>query len=195
VIIALPARLTPVTAYRSTLVISSLATLGERGLTRRYFDALVPEARDGIRGAIAGVWLPADLVIAHYRACDTLGLPLSDQLDIGRAVGAKIRGTLLGTLVGLARDGAGVSPWTFLSRLDRLYDRLVQGGGLCVERPAPKDAVVEVYNVQLFAIPYFATAWRGVIQGMCELFCEKAYVRNGLLTRASTKMRYVVSWV
>jgi hypothetical protein len=193
-VVALPHCLTRVTSFRSTLVISSLATLQERGLTARYFELLAPPQRERVRTTIAGVWLPTELVVSHYRACDSLGLSQAEQLDIGRAVGVRIRGTLLGTLVGLAREG-GVSPWTFLGRLDRLYERLVQGGGLSVERISPKDAVVEVHHVPLFEIPYFATAWRGVIQGMCELFCEKTYVKSGLLSKSPAKMKYVISWV
>ena len=54
-----------------------------------------------------------------------------------------------------------------------------------MERASPKDAVVEIHHVPVFAIPYFATAYRGVIQGMCELFCQKAYVKSGVMSKGS----------
>jgi hypothetical protein len=183
----------PVTRLRSTLITSSLKTLEQRGLLEAYFGALPPRLHDAIRGTIAGLWLPIDVAAAHYRACDALRLTPAAQIEIGRSVGEKIRGTLLGTLVGLAKGG-GASPWTFLERLDRLYERLVVGGAIVVSRSGPKDAVVEVFNVPLFEIPYFATAWRGVIQGMCELFCTKVYVKNGQLSEDASTMTYRIAW-
>ena len=188
-----PAALPPVTSIRSTLLTSSLKTLDERRLTDSYFRLLAQEHREPIRNQIAGVWIPIETAVAHYRACDALGLSPVDQLEIGLHVGQKIQGTLLGTLVTLTKQ-AGATPWMFLSRLNRLYDRLVIGGGLAVYEVAAKEAVVRVYNVPLFEIPYFETAWRGVIQGLCELFCSKAYVKSGTLASGGKKMTYVVSW-
>jgi hypothetical protein len=188
-----PEALAPVTRIRSTLLTSSLKTLDERGLRDRYFQRLAQEHHGSIRDLIAGVWVPTETAVAHYRACDALGLSPVEQLEIGLLVGQKIQGTLLGTLVTLTKQ-AGATPWTFLGRLNRLYDRLVIGGGLAVYRVAAKEAVVSAYNVPLFAIPYFATAWRGVIQGLCELFCSKAYVKSGTLATGGKKMTYVVSW-
>jgi hypothetical protein len=186
-----PAALPQVTRIRSTLITSSLSTLEERQLLERYFGLLAKEHVAQIRGAIAGVWLPVEVAMAHYRACNALGLTASEQLEIGRRVGSKIQGTLLGTLVTVAKQ-TGVTPWIFLERFDRFYERLVIGGGLAVSRIADKDALVEVYKVPLFEAPYFATAWRGVIQGICDLFCTKAYVKAGSLV--AEKMTYAISW-
>jgi hypothetical protein len=187
-----PEALAPVTQVRSTLMTSSLKTLHERDLLETYFKRLAPAYHDTVRSSVAGVWLPVEVTLAHYRACDALGLAMTEQLEIGRQVGVKIQGTLLGTMANLTKQ-AGVTPWAFLSKLDRLYDRLVIGGGLAVEKIAMKEAVVHVYKVPLFDVPYFATAWRGVIQGLCELFCTKAYVKRGSLSPAM-KMTYTISW-
>jgi hypothetical protein len=184
--------LAPVTHIRSTLITSSLKTLGERNLLATYYERLGAQHRDTVRTAVAGAWLPVEVTMAHYRACDALGLASAEQLEIGRQVGAKIQSTLLGTLVSLTKE-AGATPWVFLSKLDRLYDRLVLGGGIAVEKVAMKEAIVLVYNVPLFEVPYFATAWRGVIQGFCELFSTKTYVKRGQLS-ADMRMTYTISW-
>ncbi len=186
-----PSALPPLTRVRSTLVVSSLRALEEQGLVDRYFRLLPATLAPDVRGAIAGTWLPVDLAVAHYRACDALGLTISEQIEMGRRVGDKIQGTLLGTLVTMAKQ-AGVGPWTFLERLDRLYERLAVGGGIAVTRVADKDALVDIYRVPTFEIPYFAIAYRGVIQGICDLFCTKAYVKPGRLV--SERMTYSISW-
>jgi hypothetical protein len=188
---ASPSALPAVTAIRSTLITSSLRTLEERGLIDHYFTLLAPEHTATLRGAIAGTWLPVDVAVAHYRACNGLGLSTMEQLEMGRRVGEKIQGTLLGTLVAVAKQ-AGVTPWTFLEKLDRLYDRLTVGGGIAVTRVAEKDALIEIYKVPLFETAYFAHAWRGVIQGICDLFCTRAYVKAGRF--AGEKMTYVIAW-
>ncbi|HEY2513683.1 MAG TPA: hypothetical protein VGI39_22595 [Polyangiaceae bacterium] len=187
-----PEALGPVTKVRSTLITTSLRTLTERQLAERYFIELAPEHRSTVQNMVAGAWVPVEVAIAHYTACDALDLSSAVQLEIGQQVGSRIQGTLLGTMANLSKQ-AGATPWTFLSRLDRLYDRLAIGGGVSVDKRAPKEALVNMYGVPLFDIPYFATAWRGVIQGLCELFCGKAYAKHGQL---STKQRitYIVAW-
>jgi hypothetical protein len=186
-----PERLGPVTKVRSTLVTSSLKTMQERGTIDRYFHLLPPAHHGPIRDLIAGVWIDADLALAHYRACDALGLTPGEQLEIGRLVGQKIQGTLLGTLVLVAKQ-AGATPWAYLTQLGRLYERLAMGGGIRVQKVAPKEAVIDVFNVAVFEIPYFRTAWRGVNHGLCELFCAKAYVKTGVVSPLRTQ--YVISW-
>ncbi len=188
-----PGAVPPVTHVRSTLVTSSLQMLKERGMLEAYFTRLPAVHRETVRSTLAGTWLSLELAMAHYRACDALGYSPLEQVEIGRQVGAKIQGTMLGTLASLARQ-AGVTPWTFLGQWNRLNDRVVTGGGVAVSRLAPKEALVETYRVPLYQVPYFATAWRGVIQGLCELFCAKAYVKAGRLEELNGRMTYVVSW-
>jgi hypothetical protein len=186
-----PERLGPVTKVRSTLVTSSLKTMQERGTIDRYYELLPREYHAPVRDMIAGVWLPVEIAVAHYRACDGLGLTPSEQVEIGRLVGQKIQGTLLGTLVLVAKQ-AGATPWSYLTQLGRLYERLAVGGGIQVKRVAQKEALIDLYNVPVFDIPYFRAAWRGVNHGLCELFCAKAYVKSGAVT--PTRIEYVISW-
>jgi hypothetical protein len=180
-----------VTAIRSTLITSSLRTLEERGLLERYYSLLAPEHAATLRGAVAGTWLRVEVAIAHYRACDGLGLSTMEQVEMGRLVGDKIQGTLWGRLVTVAKQ-AGVTPWAVIERFDRFYERLTLGGGIAVTRLADKDALIDIYKVPLFETPYFAHAWRGVIQGICDLFCTRAYVKAGRL--AGEKMTYTLAW-
>jgi hypothetical protein len=190
-----PAALPRVTHVRSTLITSSLRALGERDLLGRYFGVLAAEHSDEIREAIPGVWLRVELAMAHYRACEALEMSPAQQFEMGRLVGAKIQGTLVGTLVVVAKQ-AGMTPWIFLERLDRLYERLAVGGGVAVSRLAEKDARVEIHKAPVFETAYFLNAWSGVIEGLCDLFCTRAFVkanvRPGRL--AAEKMTYTISW-
>jgi hypothetical protein len=186
-------RLRPVAQFRSTMLTTSLKAIRDRGYEGRYLAVLPARYHDDVRACFAGMWLPIELGLAHYDACDALGLSAQEQLAIGKEVGLKIQGTFLGTMVKLAK-AAGVTPWLCLSQYQRLYDRLFVGGGVIVTRLGPKEARVEGLRLPLSRIPYFRTAFRGLNEASCELFCTKAYVEEikKLCTPESIGLR--ISW-
>src|SRR5271165_4823087 len=75
----------PVTSFRSTWLVSSVAAVRSRGLFERYLEGLPLRYHEVISGSVAGVWLPVEVAVAHYEACETLKLPPEEQLAIGRA--------------------------------------------------------------------------------------------------------------
>jgi hypothetical protein len=175
----------PATAYRSTWLLSSLQALRDRGHIERYYEALQPEYQEAIRSMVAGVWVPLDLARAHYRACDALGLGVTEQIALGRAVSDKAQGTMLGHVVRMAK-AAGVTPWTVLPQYHRLYQRGVQGSGVAVFKIGPKEARIEIVACELFDIPYFRTAFRGVLQGIAGLFCRTSFIHDVPTTEPGT---------
>jgi hypothetical protein len=186
------ARLHSPTRIRSTLVASSLQALRDRGLFEPYVGALDTRWRGVVLDSVAGMWLPLDAGLAHYRACDGLGIPTPDQLAIGRDVGNRVQGTFIGTMIRAAK-GAGATPWTGFSYTNRLYDRLFDGGGCQVTKIGPKDAVMEVAANPTVGIAYFRNAMRGVWQVALELFCRRAYLAE--VHQTDTSCRVKVSWV
>jgi hypothetical protein len=182
-----------VTQFRSTLLTSSLKSIRDRGYGDRYLALLPERHHDAVRACIAGVWLPVDLGLAHYDACEALNLSVQEQIAIGQEVGLRIQGTFLGTVLKLAK-GAGVTPWLCLTQYQRLWDRLMVGGGVIVTKIGPKEARLECIGFPFARIPYFRTAFRGVNIAGCELFCAKAYAEeiNRLCSPAS--VGYRLSW-
>jgi hypothetical protein len=183
------------TETRSTLIASSIASLRRHGLFDRYQPLLSSHHRDAILSSVAGVWLPMAVARAHYEACDRLGLSMQEQVEIGAEVSQKIHETFLGVVVRMAKQ-AGVTPWVLLSRGHSMFSRLFQGGGgIRVIRYGPKEARADVAGVDLFDIPYFRAAVRGIYLGAVSLFCHQAYVHE--IPRESTQSRVAltVSWV
>lgn len=165
----------PLTLVRGTLVVASLRALEQRGHLPRYFDALPAEHHAAMRGIIASSWVPQALALAHYTACESLGLSVQEVFSIGAEVGERIRATFLGTIVSLARE-AGTTPWVYLERLPRVFPRICVGGAVAIYKLGPKEARAEWYGLPGLAIPYFKTAFRGANQSIVGLFCTKAYV-------------------
>ena len=189
-----PARelIAPATMYRSTWLLSSLQTLRERGHGDAYFAALPAARHQPIRELVAGVWIPLSLARAHYVACESLRLGVQEQIALGRSVSDKAQGSMLATVVRMAK-ASGVTPWTVLPQYGRLYQRGVQGGALAVFKIGPKEARIEVVGCDLFDIPYFRTAFRGVLQGIAGLFCRTSFIHD-VPTRESGTATYRFQW-
>lgn len=176
-ILALPARVTPARHMRSTILLGSMSSLRRAGHFERYAGALDPRHRDTLLQAVAGIWIPADAALAHYRACESLGLAPDAVVELGRSTFRTTEGTLFGTVVRLAK-GAGVSPWTVLPQLQRFWDRGYDGGGIRVLRLGPKDARLDLVQCGIAESPYFRYALRGVVAAVLQMFCGRVYVQD-----------------
>jgi hypothetical protein len=163
--------------FRSTWLSSSILSLREHGDYERYLTLLEPRFRQEIESLVAGRWLPIEIAIAHYEACGRLGLTKSEIAERGLQVTRQVHQTVLATLLRLARE-AGASPWTVYAQLDRLWDRVFHGGGVCVTKRGPKEAVIEIVQWPCANVPYCRAAMPAVVTAVTEMFCRKAYVQD-----------------
>jgi hypothetical protein len=184
----------PATRWRSTWVVASLQTLKERGHYARYEQLLAREHRDAVLLSVAGVWLPMAVAVAHYTACDELGLPGAEVLAMGARASERAQGAVLDTAARLAR-GAGVSPWTIFPHMQRLWERGADGGAAAAYKVGPKEAVVHTVGCALFDVPYFRLAFAGVVLGVVRLFCEQAYVHDVTGAAPSHECALRFQWV
>jgi hypothetical protein len=187
------AELPPATTVRSTLLASSLKSIRARGHYDRYLALLEEAWREPILEAVAGQWLPLEAGLAHYRACDALGLSVQEQVAIGKEVGDRIQGTFLSTMIRAAKT-AGVTPWTALGYTGKLYERLFEGGGCSVARLGPKDARADLVNNPVVGMPYFRNGFRGLYQVGVELFCARAYVTEIMDATTEKSCALRISW-
>jgi hypothetical protein len=168
---------TCVNAVRSTLIASSLQAIRERGLFDQYAARLPARYHEHVIQTLAPTWLPIDVAMAHYQAADALELEDVEVLTIGRAVGERIQGSFLGTLIRGAAH-AGVTPWTIVGKLDRMWSRVFDGGEISVSKLGPKDGRLSVRGLPLIEIDYFRIGWRGVLAVGVETIARKCYVRE-----------------
>jgi hypothetical protein len=168
VLISLPEHLAPVTSVRSTLIQSSLESLRKHGHFDRYLTLVDPRFRERIVETIAPEWLEMELAVAHYTACDALFLQHDELIEIGEAVGDHIQGTFVSMIVRRARV-LGLTPWVPLGQVQRLWDRLMRGGGVSLVRTGPNEARIEVCLLPLAQFTYFRTGFCGVISSGVKL--------------------------
>jgi hypothetical protein len=178
---------------RSTVLISSRTALQGTPHYEAYERQLPPAARDALRDTIAGVWLPLDLAIAHYSACETLGFPPADQVAMGRKTGERVNGTLLGTIARLAHS-AGVTPWTLIEQLSRFWRRGFDGADVTFEKLGPKEARVSLVDLPLLQISYFRNGLAGTCEAQLMPFCARAFVRVERYRPGQSVATYRYQW-
>jgi hypothetical protein len=173
VLIALPSPLTRVSEVRSTLLQSSLHTLRGRGHYERYLELIDPSERENILGTLAPVWLSLTTAMHHYDACERLELDKQELMDVGENVGNRIQGTFIGTIAKKGRT-VGLTPWVPLAQFHRLWERLMQGGGVSITKLGPKEVRIEVRMLPLARYAYFRAAFCGVIASGIKLGAGRA---------------------
>jgi hypothetical protein len=184
----------PLRRVRSTLLCSGIAELRGRGLFDAYAAKLEPAAREILVNAIAGVWLPVEVAMKHFEAIDSLGLTSMQAFEIGAASGKRVQESALQTIVHLAA-GAGATPWTVLQVYERLWPRIMDGGGFTITRAGPKDAVIEYRKMPPCRFAYFRHAFRGVNHAGICLFAKSAYVNEVPKRSSAEAMAHHCSWV
>jgi hypothetical protein len=141
------------------------------------------------------MWLPIEVGIAHYRACDTLDLPAEEQLQLGGEIVRTLQKTFLGAALKAASSGAGITPITGMKKFAGVFSRSFKGGGVCIVRLGPKDVRVEFVGLPVSGIRYFRVAYRGFIQAGCEFFSRRVIVAELNRYLSETTVAYRIAWV
>jgi hypothetical protein len=182
------------TAFRSTWLTSSIASLREHGVFERYERLLSPKAHDDVLSAVAGVWLPMETALEHYSACDRLDLPTETMLAIGEAATRRANGTSFQFAARVAA-GAGVSPWTIFAQAHRFWGTTCQGGAMAIYKLGPKEARIEIEGFPLARYRYNVVTMRGITQAAAKVFCDRAFARDIPSRCGPTQIALRVSWV
>jgi hypothetical protein len=196
-IVPLPAprsAITPATHVRGTVLCASLKSLRARGLADRYMAALPGERHDAILALTAQTWVPVEIAVAHYQACDRLQLEREVIEDIGGESGRLLNASVLGVILRMSRE-AGVTPWTVIAQVERLRERLWQGSAFGVFRVGPKEARVEWLGQPCAVSPYYQIAFGAFMLASVRLFCTAVYARILPRLCSATTLGYRLSWV
>jgi hypothetical protein len=182
-------------SIRSTVLQSSLASLRARGHFAAWNAVMDPLHRTAVVESLAPSWMPIEIAVAHYQACEAIGLPLSEQVAMGEAVGDRIQGTFLATLMKSAR-ASGLSPLILFKQFDRLFGRLFEGGSIQLTQTGPKDLEVEIAGLPLSRFPYFRTAFTGVTRaGFVFSGVRSNYVKQHSHNAQSQSFVLRAAWV
>ena len=180
----------PTTSFRSTWIVASQQGLRARGFFDRYERRLVNH-RDAILSAIAGVWLPIDVVRSHYEACEELSIPDPEYVLMVKA-GSQVRQAWFSRLIAEAQHPEA-TPWTALHLMHRGWARAAEGGAVGISRLGDNCGRLEYVGCSLFEIPYFRRAVQFMIQFLVARTAAEAAVRD-LAGRKAHACSYLVEW-
>lgn len=182
------------TFFRSTWLTSSLASIRERGHFDAYRTKLDRAHADAVLSAVPGLWLPMDVAVAHYSACDRLDLPNGELVILGEAATRRANATSLAFTARLATN-AGVTPWAVFAQGNRLWAQTCKGGGVGIFKCGPKEARVEIIGFPLARFRYNRVTMRGIVQAAAQLFCTKVYASEIAGACGPNELVLRVSWV
>jgi hypothetical protein len=164
-----------VSAVRGFVFLSGMKWMAAHGVLDRHQALLPASLRAQAKTLTATEWVPLDDALTIYAACDALNLSVEQQIDIGRAVSLANNGIVIRTLANLA-GRIGISPWSALKSVDRLWQRNNRGGGVAVYKLGERSARLEFWQVPLAQSPFFVTSMRGAIAVGLEDFCQRIMV-------------------
>lgn len=193
-LIALPARVEPVTEVRGTLIVTSREQLKLAGPFDAYRNQLEPAADRALSEVIAASWVPVGLAHAHFAALDRLELDVATIESNTEAVASRLNGVFLGTVTQAAR-AAGVTPWASLRIVSAMWGRVFRGGALGVQRVAPKESHVIGVGNPLFAYRYHRVGFRMHVTRALQAFSSRAFVREIAYQPATHSLSLRLQWV
>lgn len=183
-----------VTHVRGILIAGSRAGLKSLGLYEQYVAALSSLHRDALVYFVASSWLPLDVTLAHFAACDSLALTRAAYEEIGKSLSDRLTQTFFSGALRTARAvGVDGQMWWALSRTDRLIQRLYKGGRVTVHRRGPKDALIELAGFPFASSPYFRGVVSCEMKVMMSLLCRALVVR--IEPSPANTLALALSWV
>ncbi len=181
--------------YRASWVSSSIQTLRKHGHYARYRILLDDHAREPLAELPPSAWISAELVMAHYDACDRLQLGPSELATLGVETTRLAIGNTLHVALRLATGAGLVSPWTLLAQAQRLMNMICEGAGVEVTRLGPKEARIHVAAFPLARFGYNRAAMRGILLAGLEPFCHGVYASVMSVDPHVNDVTFRASWV
>ena len=185
-----------VTHVRGALLASSLQVLKDIEVFEQYRKLHPAAMHEPVLHALAMSWVPIDVAVAHYRACDALALSDAKMQTLAHSLSHRYSDSIFGTMLRTSRKAGIDGPWMALRAQGRFWDRMYLGGGVRADRTGPKDAILEQRGLPLADIPYFRNAHRLWLSSLGELLVRKLHIRLVRSTeRGPHTMAFAGSWV
>jgi hypothetical protein len=182
----------PATEARSTLIVSGIQTLRAKGLYDRYVDLLSPRLRQEIMSLVAGLWIPAELALEHYRTMDGLQLSTSAIEAIGAEVAERGSKTVLSR--GSAASQRNPTPWDRLVMAHRNLDNNWRGSDMRISKEGHSEALFTWAGQPCASVPYFVISWGAFLRSRVASVCRTANHRIVHEQCSATTIVIHLSW-
>lgn len=182
------------TQVRGTVLLGSLRSLRARGFGDRYLSLVDPRHRETLVALTAATWLPIEVAIAHYEACEALQLDRATIEAVGAEAGLFVNQTVQSVVARVSRE-VGVTPWFALGNAHKFRARTWVGSSIAIYKLGPKDARFEWIQFPIARIPYVRVAFGAFAGAIGGLFARTMVVRDLLPGSRKPTLSYRLSWV
>ena len=166
-----------VTHVRGIVLANSIANLRRIGVYEEYEKHIPSADLDVILSTVAASWVPVVHVVAHYRACDLLGLTRSSFDEIGAAAAERVTKTFMAGFLRRAKgwgiDGMRLS----VVHLPKLNERLFKGGRCTIIELGPKEVHIERHGLPFAHCRAYREGYLAFTQAIAALFSDVVYVK------------------
>lgn len=166
-------------AVRRMLVHSSITELQDLSLYDRYCTEIPAASLERIHALIGPGWMPVELALDHYAACDRLHLDDKLILECGLRAGENMGRALL---VAGATNETGGSPWSLVGAYSRMGRRIYEGCSAQYVKVAANTLQIEHLQNPLFSFHYYRVAHTG--------FLQKSFISLGVKVSSVVFTRY-----
>lgn len=197
VLLALPRPMREIadaTHVRGSVIVASQRALRTRNVWEAYQAAIEPQFRDELAIVLASTWVPMEVAVAHYRACESLHFDPEVIREIGRETGRIIYSATIAVVMKLSNQ-VGTTPLAILRNLDRFRVRTWQGSAFEVKQLGPKEAELLWFGQPCGSVPYFCEGFGAFLCGTFEPLCRTSYYRLLRPPPGVPAIAYRLSWV
>lgn len=173
---------------RRVLIHSSMDELKQVGAFPRYRALIDDVALAAITEAIGPGWLSGELALAHYSACDALGLDDAVITQLGARAGEKIQNTLLVSSTKREPGRGEHSPWDSLGAFWRMGRRLYEGSSSQYVKLGPSELLIETIGNPLFATRYYRLAHVAFLAAAFSAFGVRAQAHGAYRREAGAEI-------
>jgi hypothetical protein len=185
----------PLTAVRRMLIHSSLAELQTLGVYDDYCSLMDPETLTGIKGMIGPGWIPADLAIKHYDACEQLGLSDEQVQNLGARSGENIGSALMVAGAQLPELKTEQSTWSMITAFSRMGPRMYEGSSAQYVKLSPHELQIEYVGNPLFSTSYYRNGFLGFLRkSFGQLGFELLKLGNSQYRKRGAEIDMRLSW-
>jgi hypothetical protein len=184
----------PATEARSTFIVAGMQMLRAHNLFPRYMEALAPEWRERLLGLVAGMWIPVEVAIEHYRTADRLDIDGPTIDAIGAEVAQRtFKNALSPAFKRLKRPDIG--PWDIFALSHENNEANWRGGDRQIIREGPRQALYEWAGQPCARVPYFNKSFAAFLRALVNMTCSRAYQHIVPERCSNTHLCVRITWV
>lgn len=167
-----------ITHVRGIMVVNAMSNLRGYGVYDEYARRMPASKMEELSGAIASSWIPVELLLEHYKLAATLDVPDDAITKMGEILAQRISDTFFGLSLRAAKSAGMNGTEFFLSKNDRIFQRMYRGGGCTVLKHGPKDLVLEDHGNPLVEFPLFRVGYQAYMNKLTKILSKAAFVKQ-----------------